>query len=366
MKNLFEGIYNNRKILITGNTGFKGSWLALWLQQLGANVLGFSLEPTTNPNHFELLNLNYKTIFHDINDCEKINEVIHSFQPDVIFHLAAQPIVKISYAETINTIKTNVLGTANVLESCKKISKNVSVICITSDKCYKNKEWPWGYREIDELGGYDPYSASKACAELIISSYRDSFFNLKHFTIQHNVLIASVRAGNVIGGGDWSPYRLVPDIMEKTSNGEKVKIRNALATRPWQHVLEPLSGYLWLGVKLISRKSEFAKSWNFGPEDINNLTVKEVVDILQRHWEKISYYDEMDNEYESKMLKLDCSQTNLKLSWHSVWNNETAIKKTVDWYKNYYDSKKLPALEYSKNDIESYVLEAKRKEIIWS
>ena len=280
---LFNGIYNNKTVLVTGHTGFKGSWLCFWLIQMGAKVIGYSLEPPTSPNHFELLNLDMVSVIGDIRDSDKLNAVFAQYQPEIVFHLAAQPLVRLSYKEPVETFETNVIGTLKVFEACRSTKSVRAIVNITSDKCYQNKEWVWGYRENDPMGGYDPYSASKGCAELVTSSYRNSFFNVNEYGKSHNVLLASCRAGNVIGGGDWAKDRLMTDIMVAVSEGKKVVIRNPRATMPWQHVLEPLSGYLMLGQKLFEGKKEFAQAWNFGPGEQGAITVKEVVENIKKY-----------------------------------------------------------------------------------
>ena len=280
---LFNGIYNNKTVLVTGHTGFKGSWLCFWLIQMGAKVIGYSLEPPTSPNHFELLNLDMVSVIGDIRDSNRLNAVFAQYQPEIVFHLAAQPLVRLSYKEPVETFETNVIGTLKVFEACRNTKSVRAIVNITSDKCYENKEWVWGYRENDPMGGYDPYSASKGCAELVTSSYRNSFFNVNEYGKSHNVLLASCRAGNVIGGGDWAKDRLMTDIMVAVSEGKKVVIRNPRATMPWQHVLEPLSGYLMLGQKLLEGKKEFAQAWNFGPGEQGAITVKEVVENIKKY-----------------------------------------------------------------------------------
>ena len=280
MENLFGGIYKGKKVLLTGHTGFKGSWLALWLHKMGADVVGIALPAPTSPNHLELLNLNITSEMIDIRDAKAINKAFQKHQPEIVFHLAAQPLVRYSYENPHETFETNVMGTINIYEAVRNCSSVEVIVNITSDKCYDNKEWIWGYRENDAMGGYDPYSASKGCAELVTASYRNSFFNLDSYGKSHNVLLASCRAGNVIGGGDWADDRLIPDIMRAVDKNETVTIRSPHATRPWQHVLEPLSGYLLVGQKLLEGKKEFADGWNFGPSDEGSISVKEVVEHI--------------------------------------------------------------------------------------
>ena len=360
---MFNNIYKGKKVLITGHTGFKGSWLALWLKQLGAEVLGYSLKPPTNPNHFELLDLNIISIIGDIRDREKLFSVFEDFKPDIVFHLAAQPLVRYSYKHPLETLETNIIGTANVFEACKRTNSVKAIVNITSDKCYENKEWVWGYRENDPMGGYDPYSASKGCAELITSSYRNSFFNSKEYGKTHNILLASARAGNVIGGGDWSQDRLIPDIVKAASKGETVFIRSPDAIRPWQHVLEPLSGYLFLGQKLLEGKKEFADGWNFGPDDENIVPVKEIVKLSKEYWEDIKYSinPQLADLHEAKLLKLDCSKAKFLLNWKPVWDINTTLSKTINWYKDFYQNGKVNTYK----DLEEYIQDAQKKQVGW-
>ena len=270
----FNNVYNQKKVLITGNTGFKGSWLTIWLKQLGAEVYGISIDIPSQPSNFLVSKLDevIKTKFIDINNLESLNEEIKYIQPDFIFHLAAQPIVFDSYKNPINTFNTNIIGTCNILESVRHLTKNCVVILITSDKCYDNVEWIWGYKETDHLGGKDPYSASKAAAEIVIHSYYESFFKKSN-----NIRIASVRAGNVIGGGDWADSRIIPDAIRSWSENLTLQIRSPKSTRPWQHVLEPLSGYLFLGQQLFNNINLSGEAFNFGPNDLSNFTVEELL-----------------------------------------------------------------------------------------
>lgn len=364
MINLFNGVYKDRTVLVTGHTGFKGSWLAFWLTQMGANVVGYSLEAPTEPNHLSLLDFDMVSIIGDIRDQDKLDAALQKYQPEIVFHLAAQPLVRLSYDEPVETFDTNVMGTLKVFEACRKTSSVKAIVNITSDKAYENREWIWGYRENDPMGGYDPYSASKGCAELVVSSYRNSYFNLAEYGISHNVLLASCRAGNVIGGGDWALDRLMTDIILSVSRGEKVQIRNPHATRPWQHVLEPLSGYLAIGEKLIEGKKEFAEGWNFGPENEGSITVQKVVEAVKKHWDDIDYTLEKveKNLHEANLLKLDCSKANILLEWKSVWDSEMTFEKTVKWYKAFYQDKQISTLD----DLQSYITDAKTKKLSWT
>ncbi len=364
MTDLFGGIYKDKTILLTGHTGFKGSWLAFWLTQMGAKVIGYSLEAPTEPNHLGLLNFDMVSIIGDIRDQEKLDATFKKYQPEIVFHLAAQPLVRLSYDEPVETFDTNVMGTLKVFEACRKTSSVRAIVNITSDKAYENKEWIWGYRENDPMGGYDPYSASKGCAELVVNSYRNSYFNLDEYGKSHQVLLASCRAGNVIGGGDWALDRLMTDIMLSVSRGEKVQIRNPHATRPWQHVLEPLSGYLAIGEKLLEGKKEFAEGWNFGPENEGSITVQKVVEAVKKHWDDIDYTLEKVEKklHEANLLKLDCSKANILLEWKSVWDSEMTFEKTVKWYKAFYQDKQIFTLD----NLQSYITDAKTKKLSWT
>lgn len=375
MTSLFSGIYKNKTVLVTGHTGFKGSWLVYWLHQMGAKVVGYSLEAPTNPNHIELLDLDIISIIGDIRDLDKLNQAFSEYKPDIVFHLAAQPLVRLSYENPIETYETNVIGTLKVFEACR-IANVKAIVNITSDKAYENKEWIWGYRENDPMGGYDPYSSSKGCADILASSYRNSYFNLKDYLPErqqdksklkktHNTLLATCRAGNVIGGGDWAKDRLITDIMISVSQGKKVSIRNPKATRPWEHVLEPLSGYLHIGQKLLEEKIEFAEAWNFGPSDEGSITVEEVVQNIKKYWDKIDYEIKisLNQLHEANLLKLDCSKAHILLKWKDVWDSSTTFEKTVKWYKSYYENDKKILTQ---SDLESYIIDAKSKNIEWA
>jgi CDP-glucose 4,6-dehydratase len=339
---MFDGAYSGTRVLVTGNTGFKGAWICLWLKQLGARIKGLSLPPVTNPNLYnilESLDYNVPTSYCDIRNFTEVLDVLEDFEPEIVFHLAAQPLVRRSYHEPLETLNTNIMGTANVLEACRHLKSIRAVVNITSDKCYENQEWFWGYRESDPMGGHDPYSASKGCAELVIHSYRRSFFNPKNYGHEHNTLIASARAGNVIGGGDWGDDRLIPDIVRSIQHQGKVSIRNPGAFRPWQHVLEPLSGYLLLGQRLLEGYTDCSRSWNFGPGNEDMISVEEIVKRFKSRWNVFSYELglEPNQPHEAGLLKLDCSLARQKLGWKPVWSVDTALDKTVDWYRSYYE-----------------------------
>lgn len=360
---MFSNEYKGKKVFVTGNSGFKGSWLVLWLLKLGAKVVGYSLYLPTDPNHHEILNLDFETISGDVRNLEKLLKTIKSFQPDIVFHMAAQSLVRKSYKSPVETFETNIIGTVNVFEACRLIESIRAIVNVTSDKCYENREWIWGYRENDPVGGHDPYSASKGCAEIVTESYRKSFFPLEEYQKSHQTLVSSVRAGNVIGGGDWGVDRLVPDIMRAANQNKKVIIRNPQATRPWQHVLEPLSGYLVLGQQLLEGKQEFSGAWNFGPTDEGHRNVLAVVRELQKHWSNIYYQIATDekNPHEANFLKLDCSKAYAKLKWKSVWDSSTTFAKTAKWYREYYESKYV----LSEEQLAEYITDAKQKQISW-
>lgn len=337
---MFGGIYRSKRVLLTGHTGFKGSWLAFWLQRLGAEVCGVALPAPTTPSHWDLLNLDMHSELADIRDFPTLEKTFRECQPEIVFHLAAQPLVRASYRDPVETWSTNVVGTLNIFEACRKTASVRAIINVTSDKCYENREWERGYREEDAMGGYDPYSASKGCSELLTASYRNSYFNNAEFGRKHHTLLASCRAGNVIGGGDWAVDRLVPDIMRAVAAGQSVEIRNPLATRPWQHVLDPLGGYLLIGQRLLEGKPEYAAGWNFGPDEASDLSVREVVENIKQHWNRIDYRlaQASGAPHEAHLLKLDCTKAHKQLGWHPVWNSKVTFKKTVEWYREFYEN----------------------------
>ncbi|MDF2954019.1 MAG: Nucleoside-diphosphate-sugar epimerase [Thermodesulfobacterium sp.] len=348
--------FTEKKILITGHTGFKGSWLTLWLIKLGAEVIGYSLEPPTKPSLFDVLNLKERIvhIIGDIRDEKKLKDVFKNYEPEIVFHLAAQPLVRVSYKEPKLTYETNVIGTLNLLEAVRETQSIRVVIVVTSDKCYENKEWFYGYREIDPLGGYDPYSASKACVEILVSSYRSSFFNPESYGKTHQTSVATVRAGNVIGGGDWQVDRLIPDCVKALSKGESIKIRNPNAIRPWQHVLEPLSGYLFLAQKMWEEPTKYCEAWNFGPFEKDLATVREVVEKVISLWGGGKYEVERDTRFhEAGLLRLDISKAMMKLGWRPKWDLDMALERTIKWYKLFYKGRK-DMLGYSLQEIKDY------------
>ncbi|MBN1457806.1 MAG: CDP-glucose 4,6-dehydratase [Sedimentisphaerales bacterium] len=341
---IFDNLYNGKRVLVTGHTGFKGSWLCQWLLDMGAEVTGISLPPDTSPDHFDLLALSSKLKHFecDICDLKKLSRIFSDTEPEIAFHLAAQTIVRRSYRDPEETFRTNLMGTVNVLEAVRRIETVKACVIITSDKCYENRQdqLSQGYRETDPMGGYDPYSASKGCAELAVSSYRNSFFNPEEYGKKHNTLVASARAGNVIGGGDWAEDRLIPDLVRAAGSGEIARIRNPKSVRPWQHVLDPLMGYLMLAKKLFEGDKKFAQAWNFGSDDKAGLSVIDIAKKAQQIWPKIKYEIETnaDNPHETSYLKLDSSKANNALKWTSVWSIEKAVTKTIQWYKTYYET----------------------------
>lgn len=356
---MFDNVYAGRRVLVTGDSGFKGSFLALWLQQLGAEICGISLPMPGELSHFAVLKeRRWNHIDCDIRDREKLAAVVRDFAPEVVFHLAAQPLVRLSYRESAATFDTNVIGTLNLLEALRQTPEVRAAVIVTSDKCYENREDGIPCVESDPMGGFDPYSASKGCAELVVSCYRNSFF------ADGKCLIASARAGNVIGGGDWADDRLIPDLMRGAASGVEAVIRHPEAVRPWQHVFEPLSGYLLLGARLYQGRSEFAGGWNFGPLDDESLPVGEVVQIMQRFWEKLKYRIEADPEalHEAKLLRLNCRKSREVLAWHGVWNIETALEMTARWYAAFYEEQKVLSLPM----LEEYICAAYKKGLIWT
>jgi CDP-glucose 4,6-dehydratase len=325
----FGGVYRNRRVLVTGHTGFKGSWLTLWLDSLGAKVTGVSIAPRTTPSHWDLLGLKLDDRRIDIRDAEAVGSAVHEAAPEIIFHLAAQSLVRQSYRDPLETWSTNVIGTANVLEACRRRAGVRGVVVITTDKCYENREWDWSYRETDRLGGRDPYSASKAGAELVVASYRDAFFKQPE-----SPLVASARAGNVIGGGDWCEDRLIPDAVRAITRGAVLQVRFPDAARPWQHVLEPLSGYLLLGQRLLEGRGEFAQAWNFGPAVEGNHTVVEVLSRLKRSWQALQWQVACDEQpHEAQQLQLDSARARHRMGWLPIWSLDEALDATAQWYR---------------------------------
>ena len=358
---MFGDSYRGRRVLLTGHTGFKGSWLALWLQLLGAKITGLALEPTTDPSHWNLLGLDFDEYRIDIRDKDAVAKVVQKSAPEFVFHLAAQPLVSNSYDDPLETWSVNVMGTANLLEACRTQPSVEAIIVVTTDKCYENREWEWGYRETDRLGGHDPYSASKASVELVVASYRSAFFSQLGAP-----LIASVRAGNVIGGGDWSENRLIPDLMRAISKETTLEVRYPHATRPWQHVLEALSGYLCLGQKLIEGRKEFSQAWNFGPGVEGNRTVVEVLSVLSRLkalWPALNWkvVENPDNYHESNLLHLDSARARQRLGWQLVWSFDDGLQATAKWYRANIED----GLVISEEQLQDYLASAAQLGLPW-
>lgn len=356
--NAFDSAYRGRRVLITGHTGFKGSWLCLWLHDLGAKVAGLALDPVTEPNHWDLLKLPISDHRVDILDQESVRGVFVEERPEIVFHLAAQPLVRRSYRDPVSTWATNVMGTVNVMEAARESSDVLAVVAVTTDKCYENREWPWSYRERDRLGGHDPYSASKAGAELVIASYRAAFFQE-----QDRPLVASARGGNVVGGGDWSDDRLVPDLVRAVAAGEPLVVRSPRATRPWQHVLDCLSGYLLLGQRLLAGDRPCADAWNFGPDGDEDRTVEQVLRLLARTWSQLRWEVDLGPQpHEASSLKLDSAKAKARLNWRPVWNHDDAIKHTAEWYRRLQESDEV----LSSQQLAAYVADAANLGVGWA
>ncbi len=345
-------IFRGRRVLVTGDTGFKGSWLCLWLHQVGAQVLGYALPPLREEDHYNLLGLDelIEHVTGDIRDGELVLSTFERFRPEIVFHLAAQPLVRYSYSEPKETFDVNVAGSVNILDAVRTCPSVKALVYVTSDKCYRNNEWIWGYREIDELGGHDPYSASKAAAELVFSSYQDSFFLQRP-----DFGAASVRAGNVIGGGDWALDRIVPDCIRALRNGQPVVLRNPSSTRPWQHVLEPLSGYLETAARLLQEPRAFSGVWNFGPDTRSVRTVGDLARMIVSEWGggSIEIAESGNAPHEARLLHLNCDKANQLLQWRPKWGADRAISETVRWYRKVHEGKN--AREISARQIMEYM-----------
>jgi CDP-glucose 4,6-dehydratase len=358
--------FKGKTVLITGHTGFKGSWLTVWLKQLGANIVGISLDPATSPSHFGTAKINkgISDLRIDIRNQLELENAIKDSQPDFVFHLAAQALVRDSYENPLKTWNTNVIGTLNLLESLRKLDKSCAAVIITSDKCYENVEWVWGYRETDALGGMDPYSASKGAAELAIRSQIKSYFPRE----TSKVRIASARAGNVIGGGDWSTDRIIPDCVRAWSNGNTVELRKPKATRPWQHVLEPLSGYLTLAIALLENDLVHGEAYNFGPLSQQNHDVLNLVFEIGKHWNNIKWKDisnSNEDVYESGLLKLNCDKALYELDWHAVMGFSDTVRMTANWYKNFYVGES-DIRNFTEQQISHYCEIAKENGVSWA
>ena len=362
----FNNIYYKKKVLITGHTGFKGTWLSIWLKRLGADVYGISDVIPTKPSNFEVTGIENIISHNFINilDYDNMKEAISKIEPKFVFHLAAQAIVAESYIDPKNTFEVNVIGTSNLLNIIREINLDCNVIIITSDKCYENVEWAWGYREVDRLGGKDPYSASKAAAELVFNSYYHSFFNKKNCKVK----LVSARAGNVIGGGDWASNRIIPDAVRAWSNSEKLVIRSPKATRPWQHVLEPLSGYLLLGQLLQEGSSISGESYNFGPLSDSNFSVEKLLSEMSGFLQNFKWESmEIDTFFkEAGLLKLSCDKALADLNWKPNLNFTETVSFVTSWYTEYYENQSRTMFDYSSKQITEFVSIAKNKKISWA
>lgn len=354
----FGGAYEGRRVVVTGHTGFKGSWLSMWLTEIGAKVSGIALSPETSPNHWDLLGLDVADHRVDIRDAERVRAIIEDAAPELVFHLAAQPLVRRSYRDPLETWSTNVIGTANVLEACRKTEGVQAIVVVTSDKCYENKEWPWGYRETDSLGGHDPYSASKAATEIVAASYRNSFFSAPSAP-----KLATARAGNVIGGGDWSEDRLIPDLVRAQARNKPLKVRFPESTRPWQHVLESASAYLVLGQHLLQGGADYAEAWNFGPDLQSNSTVAAVLDNMRLDWPDLDWvHVPQSHPHEAAQLSLDTAKARTKLGWKPVWNFRETLQHTANWYREFHAA----GIVSSKLQLASYIADAGAGGAIWA
>lgn len=351
-----KSFWKDKKVLVTGHTGFKGAWLCMLLNELGAKIYGYSLPPSTEPSLFELCKLDkyVNTLIGDIRDSKKLSCFINESEPDIVIHMAAQALVREGYNNPVETYEINIMGTVNLFEAIRNSSSVKAIVNVTTDKCYENKEWYWAYRENEPLGGYDPYSSSKACSELVTSAFRSSFFNPDNYN-KHRVAIASARAGNVIGGGDWAKDRLIPDCIKAILEEKKVLLRNPNAVRPWQHVLEPLTGYLLLAEKLYTEGVKYGDGWNFGPHENDAKTVKEIVELLCKYYGKGASYrvDDSNHPHEARYLKLDCSKAKNELGWIPKWDIDVTIEKIVLWMKAY--SENINLLSTCKQQIKEYL-----------
>jgi CDP-glucose 4,6-dehydratase len=369
METLFSGVYSGKTVLVTGHTGFKGSWLILWLQLLGARVIGYALPPHTEPSLFQLSNAQegITHIIGDTRDLSKVREMCQTYKPDFVFHLAAQSLVRYSYEHPVETYETNVMGTIHLFEAIRATPSVRVCVNVTSDKCYENREWEYSYRENDPMGGYDPYSSSKGCAELITAAYRRSFFNIGN---SPSVRVASVRAGNVIGGGDWARDRLIPDCVRSLAAKSPVIVRNPDAVRPWQYVLEPLSGYLWLGACLWNTPSTFEGSWNFGPHTAGNVSVRQIVNQVVAMWGEGEWkhvcQEQSQEPHEARTLTLDITKSSSVLGWEPITSVSQAMTETIGWYLEQHRQRTLDVKAATFDRINRFVQAAISKNAMWT
>jgi CDP-glucose 4,6-dehydratase len=369
METLFSGVYSGKTVLVTGHTGFKGSWLILWLQLLGARVIGYALSPHTEPSLFQLSNAQegITHIIGDTRDLSKVREMCQTYKPDFVFHLAAQSLVRYSYEHPVETYETNVMGTIHLFEAIRATPSVRVCVNVTSDKCYENREWEYSYRENDPMGGYDPYSSSKGCAELITAAYRRSFFNIGN---SPPVRLASVRAGNVIGGGDWARDRLIPDCVRSLAAKSPVIVRNPEAVRPWQYVLEPLSGYLWLGACLWNTPSTFEGSWNFGPHTAGNVSVRQIVNQVVAMWGEGEWkhvcQEQSQEPHEARTLTLDITKSSSVLGWEPITSVSQATTETIGWYLEQHRHRTLDVKAATLDRINRFVQAAISKNAMWT
>ncbi|ARV82924.1 CDP-glucose 4,6-dehydratase [Mycobacterium intracellulare] len=354
----FGNAYSGRRVLVTGHTGFKGSWLCLWLEALGSHVVGLALDPSSEPSHWNLLNLSVEDHRVDIRDEAAVRAVLTAERPEIVFHLAAQPFVRRSYRDPVTTWATNVMGTLHLLEAVRHTPDVRAVVIVTTDKCYENREWPWAYRERDRLGGHDPYSASKAGAELVAASHRTAFLHQPS-----SALVATARGGNVIGGGDWSEDRLIPDLVRSVTAGEPLTIRSPHSTRPWQHVLDCLSGYLVLGQRLLAGDITCADAWNFGPDGDGNRTVEKVLSAVVRTLPQVRWQLASGTQpHEAGLLQLDSSKAKMQLGWRPVWNLDNAIDHTATWYLRFLETGEVSSID----ELAAYVADAGNSGLDWA
>lgn len=370
----FGGFFKGKQVLLTGHTGFKGSWLAFWLSELGAHVAGYGLRPPTDPSlfeHFKLERLIDSTL-GDVRDAEALEKVVRRHHPEIIFHLAAQPLVRASYLRPQETFATNVMGTVHLLEAIHRVGGVRVCQIITTDKCYRSSMEPHAYREDDPLGGFDPYSASKACVEFVAASYRNAFFPVESIS-RHGVSLSTVRAGNVVGGGDWAQDRILPDCIRALRDNQPIVVRNPGAVRPWQYVLDVLAGYLWLAVHQASRPADYAEAWNFAPTSSQGMTVSELVEAVIRHWGGGSWSVAHGSDarfetvpHETAVLRLDAAKAVSRLGWNTVYGHEACIQRTVRWYRDVCGRSPVDACELSRREIEDYAAAARTKGLAWT